>query len=192
MTLRFEFECGQLAHRSDVLAVDGVFGTGRNLSHWPGNRTPERFKHDLTTGMALRLAAAPDRSAWMAGIAVVANNHLDTDGLLSAWSVLHPEAALAESSLLLNAAAAGDFQEVADASALRFDAIVSHWDSRFGDAGAENTDEDASARRHARVYDELLPLVPQLLHDQGPYEALWRPRSKRLMRRCTSSTLGVP
>src|SRR5262245_48293696 len=90
---RFEF------YREDLdpavtLVVDGVAPAVLNLSHWPGNRTPSRYRADTTTEMALHLAGDPQRERFLEGIRIVSNNHFDTDGLLSAWAVLHPDEAL--------------------------------------------------------------------------------------------------
>ena len=50
---RFQEEPGT----EPVLSVDGYFGApGLNLSHWPGNETPEDLRHDLSTGSALLFA----------------------------------------------------------------------------------------------------------------------------------------
>ena len=44
-------------------------------------------------------------------VATVLNNHYDTDGLLSVWALLQPEAALQYRQLLVEASEAGDFDE---------------------------------------------------------------------------------
>ena len=61
-----------------VISVDGAWGApGLNLSHWPGHATPEDFRHDLSTGSALRFAALSDkeRERWAAGCTAIQNNH---------------------------------------------------------------------------------------------------------------------
>lgn len=104
-----------------TLVVDGLVGEGPSLSHWPGNRTPERYRVDTTTEMALLLAEDPRREEFLSGIRVVSNNHLDTDGLLSVWAVLHPEEALRHRRFLVDAARAGDFGTFTSADAVKFD-----------------------------------------------------------------------
>ena len=54
-----------------------------------------------------RLAGSPEQ--WASAVAV--NNHFDTDGVLSVWTLLDPERALAQRDLLVAAAEAGDFDE---------------------------------------------------------------------------------
>ena len=57
-----------------VIAVDGAFDApGLHLSHWPGNRTPEDLRHELSTGSALRFSAldAAERARRAAGCVAV-------------------------------------------------------------------------------------------------------------------------
>jgi hypothetical protein len=93
------------------LSVDGMTPHGPNLSHWPGNRTPARWKADLSTGIALRFARAEaaEQAAFLGGVEVVCNDHYDTDGFGSLLAILRPDAAFAREELLLAAAATGDY-----------------------------------------------------------------------------------
>jgi hypothetical protein len=93
------------------LSVDGMTPRGPNLSHWPGNRTPDKWKADLSTAIALRFARAPadEQSAFLGDVDVVLNDHYDTDGFGSLLAVLRPDLAFAREELLLTAAATGDF-----------------------------------------------------------------------------------
>lgn len=93
------------------LSVDGMTPTGPNLSHWPGNRTPARWKADLSTGIALRFAraTADEQAAFLGDVEIVCNDHYDTDGFGSLLAILRPEVALAREELLLAAAATGDY-----------------------------------------------------------------------------------
>ena len=94
------------------VSVDGMTASGPNLSHWPGNRTPPRYKADLTTGICLRFARAPadERAAFLGGAEAVVNDHYDTDGFLSILALARPQVALARASVCLEAAATGDYQ----------------------------------------------------------------------------------
>jgi hypothetical protein len=110
-----------------VVKIDGAWeGPGLDLSHWPGNRTPESLRHDLSTGVALRFARLrpPERADLARGCVALAVNHYDTDGVLAIWAVRHPEAALRHEAFLLEAAAAGDWFRLPSARALRFDRLV--------------------------------------------------------------------
>ena len=50
--------------------------------------TPAEVKADTSTEIALNLVASPNRAALTQGIELVTNNHFDTDGVLSCWTVL--------------------------------------------------------------------------------------------------------
>jgi hypothetical protein len=93
------------------LSVDGMTPVGPNLSHWPGNRTPPRWKADLSTGIALRFCRAPaaERAEFLGDAELVLNDHYDTDGFGALLAVLRPDLAIAKEELLLAAAATGDF-----------------------------------------------------------------------------------
>lgn len=93
------------------LSVDGMTEAGPNLSHWPGNRTPPKWRSDLSTGIALLAAAAPPdaQREFLQGADTVLNDHYDTDGFGALLAVLRPEVAFAREELLLAAAATGDF-----------------------------------------------------------------------------------
>ena len=123
---RFQEEPGD----EPVLSVDGYFGApGLNLSHWPGNETPEDLRHDLSTGSALLFAHLDEaeRERRAAGCVAVANNHSDTDGLCATYAVLQPTEALSRERELLDAAAAGDFFQVPNEQAFCIDPLVSRW-----------------------------------------------------------------
>jgi len=94
------------------LSVDGMSPAGPNLSHWPGNRTPRKWKADLSTGICLNFsrAAATEQAEFLGGVTAVLNDHYDTDGFLSLLAVLQPDVATKHEETCLLAAATGDFQ----------------------------------------------------------------------------------
>lgn len=91
------------------VSVDGDAPGRLHLSHWPGNRTPAEFRHDLSTGSCLLLAKSERRAELLSGITTVTNNHWDTDGLCSAFVMVLPGLALEQAPLLVAAAMAGDY-----------------------------------------------------------------------------------
>jgi hypothetical protein len=155
------------------LCVDGVVDGGLNLSHWPGNRTPAHLKADTSTEMALRLALDPGRADWLSGVSIVTNNHLDTDGLLSVWSVLRPEEAHRHRKTLLQAARTGDFGEFTTPEAFKFDVVVEAFgDDRLSPIAAEIRGR-GEHERHQIVYDRLLGMLPELLQGAARYKEIW-------------------
>lgn len=95
--------------------VDDSFREGIDveLSHWIPNRTPAAFKAPTSTGIALNFVASGAGDE----VDLVVNNHVDTDGMLSVFVLLHPQLALAHRPLLEQAAAMGDFHGWGEADA---------------------------------------------------------------------------
>ena len=91
--MRFEFYHSGLDN-IPKLSVDGTVGNSIHFSHWQGNETPAEVKADTSTEIALNLMASPNRDALTKGIELITNNHFDTDGILSVWTMLNGERAL--------------------------------------------------------------------------------------------------
>ena len=93
-----------------TLMVDGYSDGYRTISHWPGHSTPESLRHDLTTGSALKFAdlSSKERRELVGEFSVVTNNHIDADGVLSAFCVMRPDLAIKHQDLILRTAATGD------------------------------------------------------------------------------------
>ena len=175
--MRFEFYTEAL---DDVpkLAVDGTVDNSIHFSHWQGNLTPTELKADTSTEIALNLAASPNREQLTNGIELVTNNHFDTDGVLSVWTVLNGERALPYRDLLIAAAEAGDFSEYSSDDGVRVSIAIQGSDqaSPNNDDGSplakliagEEVDDDA------RAYELVLPRVEHLLTNINDYESLWR------------------
>ncbi|HEU4768114.1 MAG TPA: DUF6687 family protein [Pyrinomonadaceae bacterium] len=174
--MRFEFYSEALA---DVpkLSVDGTVSNSIHFSHWEGNTTPAEVKADTSTEIALNLVASPNYSALTNNIDLVTNNHFDTDGVLSVWTVLNGERALDYRDLLVSAAEAGDFSEHSSDDGVRLSIVIQGSDQ----AGSNNNTAPPLARwlaghevDEARAYELVLPEVPQLLAGVNAYEPLWR------------------
>ena len=175
--MRFEFYSEALAN-VPKLSIDGTVDNSIHFSHWQGNTTPAEVKADTSTEIALNLVASPNRAALTNGIELVTNNHFDTDGTLSVWTVLNGERALPYRDLLIAAAEAGDFSEHSSDDGVRVSIAIQGADqaSPNNDTGSplarliagENVDDDA------RAYDLVLPEVERLLTNINDYEPLWR------------------
>lgn len=175
--MRFEFYTEALDNLPK-LSADGTVDNSIHFSHWEGNRTPTELKADTSTEIALNLAASPNRSQLTNGIELVTNNHFDTDGVLSVWTVLNGERALPYRDLLIAAAEAGDFSEYSSDDGVRVSIAIQGSDqaSPNNDDGSplakfiagEEVDDDA------RAYELVLPRVEHLLTNINDYESLWR------------------
>ena len=175
--MRFEFYTEALAN-VPKLSVDGTVDNSIHFSHWEGNATPAELKADTSTEIALNLVASPNRDALTNGIELVTNNHFDTDGTLSIWTVLNGERALAHRDLLVSAAEAGDFSEYSSDDGVRVSIAI-----QGSDQASPNNDDGSPLARmlageevddDARAYDLVLPEVERLLANINNYESLWR------------------
>jgi len=175
--MRFEFYTEALDN-VPKLSVDGTVDNSIHFSHWQGNTTPAEVKADTSTGIALNLVASPNRAELTRGIDLVTNNHFDTDGVLSVWTVLTGERALAHRELLIAAAEAGDFSEHSSDDGVRVSIAI-----QGSDQASPNNDDGSPLARllageevddDARAYELVLPEVERLLTNINAYESLWR------------------
>jgi hypothetical protein len=162
-----------------VISVDGAFGApGLNLSHWPGNTTPPEFKHDLSTGSALKFAKLPleERERLVEGCVEICNNHVDTDGVCAMFAVARPELALEHEERLLAAAEAGDFFRPKDENALILDTIVTACLDSERSPWLDRTRDLSENERHEFDVRELVERLPALLAGEiDEYADLWKP-----------------
>lgn len=175
--MRFEFYTEALDN-VPKLSVDGTVDNSIHFSHWEGNHTPTELKADTSTEIALNLVASPNRAQLTNGIDLVTNNHFDTDGTLSVWTVLNGERALPYRDLLIAAAEAGDFSEYSSDDGVKISISI-----QGSDQASPNNDDGSPLARliageevddDARAYDLLLPRVEHLLTNINDYESLWR------------------
>lgn len=157
------------------LSVDGMTPHGPNLSHWPGNRTPDKWKADLSTGIALRFARAPaaEQDEFLGDAEVVLNDHHDTDGYASLLVVLRPEIAVAREELLLAAAATGDFACWQTWRAFAVDRIVAGLARPESPVGAAFLGIDDPAELSLRRYAWLLEHATAVLDHPGQFAPLY-------------------
>ena len=181
--MRFQFYSAELDNVSK-LSVDGTVDNSIHFSHWQGNETPAEVKADTSTEIALNLVASPNFKELTRGIQLVTNNHFDTDGVLSVWTVLQGERAIELRDKLIPAAEAGDFSEFTSEDAVRASLVIQ------GSDQASPNDETGSplARQlvgkdvddDARAYELVLPEVERVLTKTSDYEPLWRGAWERI------------
>jgi hypothetical protein len=165
------------------LSVDGTVDNSIHFSHWRGNTTPAELKADTSTEIALNLVAAANMRELTHGIELVTNNHFDTDGVLSVWTVLNGSRALDLKGKLIAAAETGDFSEFTNEAAIRASIAVQGSDQ----PSLEDKPGSPLACQLAgklvgedEAYNYVLPEVERLLTNTDAYESLWRDGWTRL------------
>lgn len=113
MIERFEI-IGHESTRPDaeqIIFCDGTGGevfraeTDLELSHWRPNRTPAEYRAGTSTEICFRFLQDPRPGSWTAAV----NNHVDVDGILSVYVLVHSQHALAHRQTIIQAAEIGDF-----------------------------------------------------------------------------------
>jgi hypothetical protein len=175
--MRFEYYHAGL---DDVrkLSIDGTVSNSVHFSHWEGNHTPASVKADTSTEIALNLVGSTERERLTEGIELVTNNHFDTDGMLSVWTMMTGERALELREKLIAAAEAGDFSEYSSVDGVRASIVI-----QGSDASIPGEDAGSPLARHlsagatvdeARSYELIMPEVERVITRTGDYEFLWR------------------
>ena len=192
--MRFEFYSEAL-DQVPKLSVDGTVSNSIHFSHWNGNETAPEVKADTSTEIALNLVASPNRSTLTQNIDLVTNNHFDTDGMLSVWTVMTGEGASDYRDVLIAAAEAGDFSEYSSADGVRISLAIQGSDGAIPEddigsplarllAGEEVSDD-------ARCYELIMPEVENLITNINDYEPLWRAGWKNIVEALESFDRGA-
>ncbi|MFN2529943.1 MAG: DUF6687 family protein [Pyrinomonadaceae bacterium] len=175
--MRFEFY-NDAVKNLPKLSVDGTVPNSIHFSHWEGNQTPVQLKADTSTGIALNLIGSPDPSVFTNNIELVTNNHFDTDGVLSVWTVLNGSKTLEYGDLLIAAAESGDFSEYSSEDGIKISLAI-----QGSEQGNPNEDSisplaqhvaEADVRDDAHAYELVLPAIDDLVANIERYESLWR------------------
>jgi hypothetical protein len=161
--------------------IDGYAPGFRMISHWPGHSTPAPLRHDMTTGSALLYAQMSDaeRKALIGEFSIVTNNHYDTDGALSLFTMLRPDIGLRYPDLMLRAARAGDLAIWGGADALALELSVM---SDLGPFTPFSTPPHDAERlgNLARAYERLFGRMEMLLDDPFAMQDLWGKRHRQV------------
>jgi hypothetical protein len=174
--MRFQFYSDEIAN-VPKLSVDGTVGNSIHFSHWEGNETPAEVKADTSTEIALKLVTSPNRETLTRGIDLVTNNHFDTDGMLSVWTVMTGERAAQHWDVLVAAAEAGDFSEYSSETGIRVSLAIQGSDQASPNNSGSPLARYLSGRQiddDARAYELILPEVERLITNINRYEDLWR------------------
>ena len=125
-------------------------GTDLELSHWRPNRTPAEYRAGTSTEICFRFLDNPRPGTWTAAV----NNHVDVDGILSVYVLLHSQHAIAHQQTIIDAAEIGDFWGWGEAAAQRVFQGLTHI-MHSGEAGKA-------------VYTEAFRRIPALIDGTDP------------------------
>ena len=194
MAMKFEYYHEGL-EEVPKLSVDGTVPNSVHFSHWQGNETPAAVKADTSTEIALNLVGSPDWRELTRGIELVTNNHFDTDGVLSVWTMLTGARALDLHGQLVAAAEAGDFSEFTNEDAVRASIVIQGSDQPVPDEGpgsplARHLAGEAVSDE-ARAYALVLPEVERVITRTDDYEPLWRGAWERIAAALESFARGA-
>ena len=138
-----------------IIFCDGTVGrlfhpeTDLELSHWRSNHTPSQYRADTSTEICFRFLDQPLPGQWL----VAVNNHLDVDGILSVYVLIHSSHALAHRKSLIEAAEMGDFWGWGESNAQRvFQGLTHLMDGR------QQSGTDTNA-----IYAEAFQQIPSLI-----------------------------
>jgi hypothetical protein len=161
----------ELGDRPNII-VDGAANahTSLTLSHWPHSATPDALKDDLSTQIVFHYLDHPELRS---NAELVSNNHFDEDGLIGIYAILNPSDALRRRDLLVDIAAAGDFGTYRFREAARADFVL----SAFADPDVSPLDgtifNEPYPKMAARLYQEVLPRLPEIVIDLDRFSAYW-------------------
>jgi hypothetical protein len=168
----------ELGDRPNVI-VDGAANahTLVTLSHWPESPTPDILRDDLSAQIVFRYLDRPE--LWVPA-EIVSNNHFDEDGLISVYTLTNPSEAQRHRELLIDIAAAGDFGTYRFREAARAAFVL----SAFADPELSPLDagifREHYPRLAARLYQELLPRLSDIVNHVDRFRSYWEPEDALL------------
>ena len=167
---------------SQVVMIDGYAPRFRMISHWPGHGTPASLRHDLTTGSAFLYAdlSEPERRDLIGEFSVVTNNHYDTDGALSLFTMLRPDIANRHRDLMLRAARSGDLAIWGGSDALALDLSITSDLESFMPFSTPPYDAQRLGNL-SRAYERVFDRMESLLADPFSLQNLWDKRHRQVL-----------
>lgn len=135
-------------------------GSDFELSHWRPNTTPAQYRAGTSTEICFRFLDKPRPGSWT----VAVNNHVDVDGILSVYVLVHSQHALAHRQMIVATAEMGDFWGWGEAPAQRlFQGVTRLMESGEGQAVYAEV-----FRRIPALIDGTDPEVPQIKESLAP------------------------
>lgn len=139
-----------------IIFCDGTGGchfreeTDLELSHWRPNLTPTEYRAGTSTEICFRFLDNLRPGLWT----VAVNNHVDVDGILSVYVLVHSEHAQRHREIIIAAAEMGDFWAWGELASQRVFQGITHLMWRGGKA--------------REVYAEAFQRIPALIDGSDP------------------------
>ena len=153
------------------IVVDGAAAaaTVLTLSHWPNSGTPETLRADTSAEIVFKYLDAP---AMHVDVSAASNNHFDEDGLIGIFALTRPDLAARWRALLVEIARAGDFGICRSRNAARIAFVLAAYAEKSSSPLPRSTFAGPYSEVTARLYEELLPVVPHLLTHVEDFQEL--------------------
>ena len=155
------------------ISVDGLVPNSFHLSHWAGNETPPALKADTSTEIALNFISNSDYKTLFPNANILTNNHFDTDGLLSVFTLLYPHKAEPIAQTLIETSEACDFSSFSSENGVQLNILI----GQICHAEASpfrNKWKSFSGPKESLYYKVLLQELPDLIKRKDEYSDLWR------------------
>lgn len=168
----------EAAHLPNIV-VDGAAAaaTALTLSHWPKSGTPEALRADTSAEIVFKYLDAP---AMHVDVGAVSNNHFDEDGLIGIFALTRPDLGARWRALLVEIARAGDFGICRSRNAARIAFVLAAYAEKTSSPLPRSTFAGPYPEVTARLYEELLPVVPHLITHVEDFQKLWEAEDRAL------------
>jgi Family of unknown function (DUF6687) len=161
------------------IVVDGAAAaaTVLTLSHWPNSGTPETLRADTSAEIVFKYLDAP---AMHVDVGAASNNHFDEDGLIGIFALTSPDLAARWRALLVEIARAGDFGICRSRNAARIAFVLAAYAEKSSSPLPRSTFAGRYPEVTAKLYEELLPVVPHLITHVEDFQKLWEAEDRAL------------
>jgi Family of unknown function (DUF6687) len=161
------------------IVVDGAAAakTVLTLSHWPRSGTPARLRADTSAEIVFNYLDTPSVQV---EVDAATNNHFDEDGLIGIFALTEPTLAASHRTLLVDVAKAGDFGIYRSRSAARIAFVLAAYSDRGTSPLPAATFTGPYPDVIAKLYQQLLPLLPRFVMDVDEFRRFWEAEDRRL------------
>lgn len=138
---------------------------------------PSHLLADTSTEIAFKFIEDDELCEKYKNVRIVSNDHFDTDGLLSIFTLCYPKEALKRKQFIIDVATAGDFEKYKDRDAARasfvFEALADEKRSPF--------DKQIFRLKYpdmvTKLYTECIPIVLDVLDNvhSSKWKKYWKP-----------------